>query len=59
MEPRLATRMNGLRSSAIREILKLTQRPEVISLAGGLPAADHFPVEEILAVTEDIRSCGR
>jgi 2-aminoadipate transaminase len=29
----------------IRELLKLTQRPEVISFAGGLPAAEYFPVE--------------
>jgi len=31
--------------SVIREILKLTQRPEVISFAGGLPAPDTFPVD--------------
>ncbi|GGL63860.1 2-aminoadipate aminotransferase [Microlunatus endophyticus] len=34
-------------SSAIREILKITQRPEVISFAGGLPAPELFPIEEI------------
>lgn len=38
-------RTRGLTSSAIRELLKLTQRPEVISFAGGLPAAELFPVE--------------
>jgi len=31
---------------AIRELLKLTERPDVISFAGGLPAAELFPVEE-------------
>lgn len=31
----------------IREILKVTQRPEVISLAGGLPAAELFPLAEL------------
>ncbi len=36
---------NNATRSVIREILKLTQRPEVISFAGGLPAADTFPVE--------------
>src|SRR4051794_14650460 len=35
-----------MRSSDIREILKVTARPEVISLAGGLPAPELFPVEE-------------
>ncbi len=38
-------RMQGITSSTIRELLKLTQRPEVISFAGGLPAAEYFPVE--------------
>ncbi|MBN1825696.1 MAG: PLP-dependent aminotransferase family protein [Candidatus Eisenbacteria bacterium] len=33
--------------SEIRELLKLTARPEVISLAGGLPAPETFPLEEI------------
>jgi len=33
-------------SSAIRELLALVDRPEVISLAGGLPSPRHFPVEE-------------
>jgi 2-aminoadipate transaminase len=33
-------------SSAIREILKITQQPDVISFAGGLPAPEIFPVEE-------------
>ena len=33
-------------SSAIRELLKLTQIPGIISFAGGLPAPDVFPVEE-------------
>ena len=36
-----------LGSSAIREILKITQRPDVISFAGGLPAPELFPLEEI------------
>lgn len=40
---RYAQRTKGLKSSAIRELLKITQRPEVISFAGGLPAPDVFP----------------
>jgi 2-aminoadipate transaminase len=42
---RYATRTKGLKSSTIRELLKLTQNPDVISFAGGLPANDVFPVE--------------
>jgi 2-aminoadipate transaminase len=44
-ESRFALRARGVTSSVIRELLKLTQRPEVISFAGGLPAAEYFPVE--------------
>ena len=42
---RYARRAKAATSSAIRELLKLTQRPEVISFAGGLPAAELFPIE--------------
>ncbi|HEV2115212.1 MAG TPA: PLP-dependent aminotransferase family protein [Terriglobales bacterium] len=42
---RFAQRTKAVKSSTIRELLKLTQRPEVISFAGGLPAPDVFPVE--------------
>lgn len=42
---RYALRTKGIKSSAIRELLKLTQNPEVISFAGGLPASDLFPIE--------------
>lgn len=40
---RYAQRAKGVKSSAIRELLKITQRPEVISFAGGLPASEVFP----------------
>ncbi len=42
---RYALRTLGIKSSTIRELLKVTQRPEVISFGGGLPAPDVFPVE--------------
>lgn len=45
LEGRYATRMHGAKSSAIRELLKLTQRPEIISFAGGMPAPELFPTE--------------
>jgi 2-aminoadipate transaminase len=42
---RYAQRTKGIKSSAIRELLKFTQRPEVISFAGGLPAAEVLPAK--------------
>ena len=45
-EYRYAYRMKAMKSSIIRELLKLTQKPEMISFAGGLPAPQVFPVEE-------------
>jgi 2-aminoadipate transaminase len=46
---RYAHRTKTLTSSVIRELLKLTQRPEVISFAGGLPAPELFPLERFQA----------
>ena len=40
----LAARTAKMNSSAIREILKLTDRPGIISMAGGLPAPASFPI---------------
>jgi len=50
----LASRMQFLKASEIRELLKLTQRPEVISFAGGLPAPELFPAREMAEVTRRI-----
>ncbi|MBD3349637.1 MAG: aminotransferase class I/II-fold pyridoxal phosphate-dependent enzyme [Candidatus Eisenbacteria bacterium] len=44
----------GMKKSVIRELLKLTRRPEVISFAGGLPDLSAFPVEEVADVTLDV-----
>jgi 2-aminoadipate transaminase len=44
---RLAQRAQGMTSSAIREFLKLTDHPDLISFAGGLPAPEVFPISEI------------
>src|SRR5690606_4370562 len=49
-------RANQLTSSAIREILKVTERPEVISFAGGLPAPAGFPVEAMRAAFDKVLS---
>lgn len=50
----LSERARKLTSSAIREILKVTERPEVISFAGGLPSPATFPVEEMREASERI-----
>lgn len=42
----LADRTNRMQSSVIRELLKVTMRPDVISFAGGLPAPECFPVRD-------------
>lgn len=42
-----AKRMENIKASDIREILKLTQIPDMISFAGGLPAPELFPIEKI------------
>ena len=52
----LARRMDGLRPSTIREILKVTAQPEVISFAGGLPAPELFPVAEVKAASDAVLS---
>ncbi|MFO7844674.1 MAG: aminotransferase, partial [Bacteroidales bacterium] len=44
----------NMKRSAIREILKLTQRPEVISFGGGLPAPESFPIEQLKEITTEI-----
>ncbi|AKJ00183.1 2-aminoadipate transaminase [Archangium gephyra] len=43
----LAQRMSRVKASAVREILKVAERPDVLSFAGGLPAPELFPVEAI------------
>jgi 2-aminoadipate transaminase len=44
---KFSRRAELLQSSAIRDILKVTMRPEVISFAGGLPSPLSFPIEEM------------
>jgi 2-aminoadipate transaminase len=45
-----------LQSSFIREILKITQRPDIISFAGGLPSPATFPVERMKAAYDKVLS---
>lgn len=46
--------VGGLKSSAVRDILKLTQGNAVISLAGGLPAEDYFPIDAVKEAFERV-----
>ena len=45
---------NTLKASDIAELLELTEKPEVISFAGGLPAPELFPIEEMKQVDQAI-----
>ena len=50
----LAARTEKMNSSVIREILKVTERPGIISFAGGLPSPKTFPVAEFAAACEQV-----
>jgi len=56
-----ASRTKVMKSSAMRDIMAVTARPEVISLAGGLPDTSSFPPETFAAVTTRIaeQSCAK
>lgn len=54
MAVKFARRLEKAEGSAIREILKLASKPEVISFAGGLPAPELFPVEEMKKVAQAV-----
>jgi 2-aminoadipate transaminase len=45
---------NRMRRSEIRELLKLTRKPDIISFAGGLPAPDLFPIEEFKEIAVQV-----
>jgi 2-aminoadipate transaminase len=49
-----ARRSARLNPSIIREILKVTEKPGILSMAGGLPSADTFPVEAMRAACEKV-----
>ncbi len=51
---RYAQRTKEMSGSMIRELLKLTEKPDIISFAGGLPAPDVFPVAEFEAATQRV-----
>jgi len=50
----LATRTSRIKTSAIRELLKLAANPKLISLGGGLPSPDSFPLDLVMELTEKV-----
>jgi len=54
MEYKFSDKVSGLKASAIREILKFTADPEVISFAAGNPAPEAFPKEKIAEISAEL-----
>jgi len=50
----LSASAKRMKRSVIRELLKMTQRPELISFAGGLPSPESFPVEQLKQVVVEV-----
>lgn len=60
MNIRYAERTSSIKASEIRELLKLTEKPEIISFAGGLPAPELFPlkkINEVMSKVIDEKGC--
>jgi 2-aminoadipate transaminase len=51
-----AQRLGRMETSAIREILKVAQSPDIIPFAGGWPEAELFPLEQISMICEEVLS---
>ena len=54
-----AQRAQKMNSSAIREILKVTEQPGIISFAGGLPSPKAFPVSAFAAACTSVLSAAQ
>jgi len=54
LEGILSTNARDMKRSVIRELLKLTQKPDVISFAGGLPSPESFPVEAVAEICQEV-----
>ena len=50
----LSERALGMRKNVIREILKVVSQPGMISLAGGIPAPETFPIEDMYRINETV-----
>src|SRR5471032_2447098 len=49
-----ATRTSGMSASEVRALLAVASRPEVVSLAGGMPFVEALPTEDVLAAVRDV-----
>lgn len=49
-----AKRTGGLRSSVMRDLMAIVARPEITSLAGGLPNTESFPAKTLAKITHDV-----
>lgn len=57
---RFSKRIIHMDTSAVRDVLALTAKPDIISFAGGLPAPESFPLEELCSATDKVyRTKGR
>jgi 2-aminoadipate transaminase len=54
LTPLWSARANAMKASEIRELLKLTEQPDIISFAGGLPDPHAFPVDEVRQASERV-----
>ena len=54
MYAKFASRMDNIKGSAIRALLKLADQPDIISFAGGFPAPEFFPVKEMVEVSKKV-----
>jgi len=54
MKHHFSRRVAGAKRSAIRELLKLTEQPDIISFGGGLPAPETFPHDEMAEIAAEI-----
>ncbi len=52
----LSRRGRDATSSVIRDLLQLTHRPDILSMAGGLPAPQSFPVDRLRAASDAVLS---
>ncbi|MBN1781561.1 PLP-dependent aminotransferase family protein [bacterium] len=46
--------VTGMKKSVIRELLKLTQKPDIISFAGGLPSPETFPIDQVADLAREV-----
>ncbi|MFZ5352418.1 MAG: PLP-dependent aminotransferase family protein [Bacillota bacterium] len=56
MSVNFSKKSSKVKASEIREMLKITESPDIISFAGGLPAPESFPVEEIREICTEVLS---